>query len=200
MEDFHHPNKNNANSVKPSQEKSEAGSLIIKTEIKTELKVEAPDYVDQSVWDSIKAPVENIEIADSVEVSTLNKNSANSGKPSQEKSEAGSMIIKTEIKTELKVEAPDYVDQSVWDSIKAPVENIEIADSEEVSTLKSDDGTNNACDICEKSFKRADSLKRHFKTVHEGVKRHKCETCEKAFGKSGSLKRHIEMVHKNYAV
>ena len=139
MKDFQHPNKNNANSVKPSQEKSEAGSLIIKTEIKTELKVEAPDYVDQSVWDSIKAPVENIEIADSVEVSTLNKNSANSGKPSQEKSEAGSMIIKTEIKTELKVEAPDYVDQSVWDSIKAPVENIEIADSEEVSTLKSDD-------------------------------------------------------------
>ena len=50
------------------------------------------------------------------------------------------------------------------------------------------------CPICKAIFDKG-GLKRHLKTVHEGIKDHKCEHCEKAFSELHHLRTHMEMVH-----
>ena len=52
------------------------------------------------------------------------------------------------------------------------------------------------CESCCKSFSRADNLKRHIQTVHEGHKDHKCKSCGKSFSQAGDLKKHIHTVHE----
>ena len=56
---------------------------------------------------------------------------------------------------------------------------------------------NHNCESCGKSFVRADRLKNHIRTVHEGQKdlHLKCEPCRKSFSEAGSLKKHIHTVH-----
>ena len=48
------------------------------------------------------------------------------------------------------------------------------------------------CESCCKSFSRADNLKRHIQTVHEGHKDHKCEFCKKKFSTKAHLNYHIK--------
>ena len=50
------------------------------------------------------------------------------------------------------------------------------------------------CDICDKSFLRASTLKIHIRR-HTGERPYKCpyEKCEKAFSESGNLKTHIKV-------
>ena len=52
------------------------------------------------------------------------------------------------------------------------------------------------CDKCDKMFKKFQHLKKHIKTVHEGVKEHKCSTCGKMFKQIGHLRTHIKNVHE----
>ena len=52
------------------------------------------------------------------------------------------------------------------------------------------------CEICDKRFSRNWSLKKHVKTVHEGVKNHQCRICNKSFGTLSNLKRHLKSVHE----
>ena len=52
------------------------------------------------------------------------------------------------------------------------------------------------CDKCDKMFKKFQHLKKHIKTVHEGVKEHKCSTCGKMFKQIGHLRTHIRNVHE----
>ena len=56
------------------------------------------------------------------------------------------------------------------------------------------------CDFCEKIFTRADSLHRHHRTVHKGLKRplrdHRCGFCRRSFAKIDSLDRHMETFHE----
>ena len=78
--------------------------------------------------------------------------------------------------------APDYVDQSVWDSVKAPVENVETTESEDVSPETTDFQENiklksasvylmrykpHYCDKCEKYYWSKDILEHHLKMKHE---------------------------------
>ena len=56
------------------------------------------------------------------------------------------------------------------------------------------------CESCGKSFSRAEHLKRHNHTVHEGHKDHKCESCSKSFSQAGSLNKHIRKIHKGHKV
>lgn len=51
------------------------------------------------------------------------------------------------------------------------------------------------CDLCEKTFGRKISLRRHIAAFHEG-KRYKCETCGKEFMMTSNLNKHIKTVHE----
>ena len=55
---------------------------------------------------------------------------------------------------------------------------------------------NNKCETCGKAFNRLDILNTHILVVHEGLKNHKCEICGKAFGRATDLKKHIVSVHE----
>ena len=52
------------------------------------------------------------------------------------------------------------------------------------------------CPICKAIFDKG-GLKRHLKTVHEGVKDHKCEHCGKEYTEKKSLRTHIKRDHEN---
>ena len=49
------------------------------------------------------------------------------------------------------------------------------------------------CPICDKKIV---DLKRHVKTIHEGIKSHRCQICGVKFGQSGHLKVHVKTVHE----
>ena len=46
------------------------------------------------------------------------------------------------------------------------------------------------CEICEKSFKTSQQLKRH-KWMHTGEKPFQCKICQKSFNQTGVLSRHV---------
>ena len=52
------------------------------------------------------------------------------------------------------------------------------------------------CESCIKQFDKKYSLKRHIRSVHEGIKDHKCHNCEKTFSRSSDVNRHIKNVHE----
>ena len=52
------------------------------------------------------------------------------------------------------------------------------------------------CEICGKTFTRADNLKRHIQAVHRNGEV-QCTKCGKTFARADNLKRHVEAVHRN---
>ena len=52
--------------------------------------------------------------------------------------------------------------------------------------------TQHECDVCEKSFSRSGSLKRHM-LIHTNERPYECDVCEKAFRESGHLKTHMRI-------
>ena len=59
-----------------------------------------------------------------------------------------------------------------------------------------DEEMKNYCEICSKQFKNKFTLKLHFETVHEGIKKFTCDLCGKKFTQKGGLNAHITCVHK----
>ena len=55
--------------------------------------------------------------------------------------------------------------------------------------------TGTTCEMCGKSFLKAESLNRHIRQVHLG--QNVCETCGKAFFGIEDMKQHIDSVHLN---
>ena len=51
------------------------------------------------------------------------------------------------------------------------------------------------CNICEKDFTEAGSLRKHILVVHEGKRNFKCDICGKAYGEARHLKNHKLNVH-----
>ena len=51
------------------------------------------------------------------------------------------------------------------------------------------------CDVCEKRFTRADSLKTHMR-IHTNERPYECDVCEKRFTRSSGLKLHMR-IHTN---
>lgn len=47
------------------------------------------------------------------------------------------------------------------------------------------------CELCNKSFKRSEHLKRHF-IIHTGSKTHVCIQCGKAFSRKDHLTKHLQ--------
>ena len=52
------------------------------------------------------------------------------------------------------------------------------------------------CEFCSKSFTRANNLKKHIHTVHEGHKDYKCVFCGKSFTEAKGLKNHMIKIHE----
>ena len=50
--------------------------------------------------------------------------------------------------------------------------------------------------ICDKSFKKSDSLKRHRKEIHKGIRPYACHLCGKSYGRRDYLDRHIVLSHE----
>ena len=82
---------------------------------------------------------------------------------------------------------------------KSLIQNLDVKNHHKekglVKAIKNDD---QKCQSCGKLFSRADSLKKHIFTVHEGHKNYKCESCGKLFSGAIYLKKHIHTFHEGH--
>ena len=53
------------------------------------------------------------------------------------------------------------------------------------------------CEICDKEFKNKNSLRIHFKNVHNFEKEHQCNICQKDFKFLSQLTSHMKITHEN---
>ena len=51
------------------------------------------------------------------------------------------------------------------------------------------------CDECDKHYSNKDSLLRHVRAIHKGLKWN-CDSCEKTFTQQGNLKVHVDSYHR----
>ena len=76
----------------------------------------------------------------------------------------------------------------------------EIGETSKVQTIYTenfeDTPDSKMCRFCRKFFNRKRDLKRHIKTVHEGIKDHHCSFCEKSFSRADRLNSHVKLVHE----
>ena len=78
--------------------------------------------------------------------------------------------------------------------IYTPIDSVKIVHEEWENRVIHEYQSDLNCDICSKSFKRLDNLKRH-KKIHEG-KLYDCSACPKSFSTSLGLEVHVAGVHK----
>ncbi|KAA8490985.1 Zinc finger protein [Porphyridium purpureum] len=52
------------------------------------------------------------------------------------------------------------------------------------------------CETCGKEFRRMSELRRHAKTIHEGVRKHSCSQCDLSFSQLSHLNSHIRTIHE----
>ena len=64
--------------------------------------------------------------------------------------------------------------------------------------FRSGDKINLKCKACGKTFSRAQYLKTHILTIHQGQKRYKCDTCGKLFASERHVKKHINIIHEGH--
>ncbi len=55
----------------------------------------------------------------------------------------------------------------------------------------------NKCNLCGHSFAQIADLRKHQRTVHEGLRPFQCDLCHKSFGEKGNLSKHRKSVHFN---
>ena len=53
------------------------------------------------------------------------------------------------------------------------------------------------CEICEKEFKKSNSLNYHLNITHKLEKEHQCNICQKIFHLKNQLTTHVKGVHGN---
>uniref|UniRef100_A0A7S2ZLU5 C2H2-type domain-containing protein n=1 Tax=Rhodosorus marinus TaxID=101924 RepID=A0A7S2ZLU5_9RHOD len=51
------------------------------------------------------------------------------------------------------------------------------------------------CPICNAGFVKPYDLRRHYESVHCGVKRHQCQYCRRTFSQTGHLNEHVRVFH-----
>lgn len=55
----------------------------------------------------------------------------------------------------------------------------------------------NTCPQCGHCFAQSADLRKHLRTVHEGLRPFRCDLCDKSFGEKGNLRKHRRSVHFN---
>ena len=75
-------------------------------------------------------------------------------------------------------------------------ENEESLPPQEEDTIKRRNRNKNRCVICGHRCKKAEELKSHMETAHEGHKPFKCPNCDADFTNEISMKKHYSMRHK----
>lgn len=57
------------------------------------------------------------------------------------------------------------------------------------------------CDYCDKTYKVRDSLNRHIRAFHKGIKkRHRCKLCNHNLWSRKHIEEHVEQMHKEYLI
>lgn len=76
-----------------------------------------------------------------------------------------------------------------------PASKIDITNLSLISSPSNDSAKPFQCSKCEKSFRRQEHLKRHFRSVHSNERPFECSFCEKKFSRSDNLAQHVR-THK----
>ena len=98
-------------------------------------------------------------------------------------------IIHSEIRLHIEDQHPGE------EVIYIPIESVKTDDAADDNIVHEDHQSDFNCDLCNKSFPKADALKRHMKC--HSAKVFKCSTCQKSFSRSYHLKTHVA-VCKSY--
>ena len=62
--------------------------------------------------------------------------------------------------------------------------------------IKVHDMKDHVCQQCSKKFSKLNTLERHIKQVHEGIRTHQCSKCDEKFAFKFQLKDHMAVIHK----
>ena len=89
---------------------------------------------------------------------------------------------------------PDFEPKSILP--ESYYENEESLPPQEEDTIKRRNRNKNRCVICGHRCKKAEELKSHVETAHEGQKPFKCPNCDADFTNEISMKKHYSMKHK----
>ena len=166
---------------------------VIKEEI---LKEDKEDTTKESEKDHIDIEVLSV---DDGETDTISEKNTFPGFFRDKKEENNLLhLLKNDAEEENEISAfelnPHYIDYDLL--------------IDEDTDSENDSGTNSSghekkpllpCDFCDKTFAFKQSLQRHVKLVHEGI-RYKCNYCEnKVYSNERCLKNHIKIIHEIHA-
>ena len=97
-----------------------------------------------------------------------------------------SLIVGETVKKEINIKQSDQLELQTSETSKA--ENI---------VLEGFNGkSNKLCPKCSKTFKTPSKMRRHFSSVHEGLRPFNCKVCDKTFAQKEHMNVHMKNAHE----